>query len=142
MKFLSNFLFNLHNQVKKITLAIQISRFVIVGFINVIISYITYALALFYFSILVSLILSYIIGILNSYLWNRAWTFESKNNKKKELIRFIAVYAFVFLINYILLFIIIYHINIDSRIAQIIVLPITTIISFIGHKYWSFVKDN
>lgn len=116
----------------------QLSKFCLVGILNTIISYSLFINFLNYFSYIEALSISYVVVAVHSYLWNRFWTFEPTKNLKMEIIKYIAVYFSIFILNALILSILVNILNFDPRIGQLIALPIITIINFAGHKYWSF----
>lgn len=117
----------------------EISRFVFVGILNTIVGYGAFFILL-YLTIhyILALIISSVIGIAHSYIWNRKWTFKSRGNVRKESSKFITVYGIAFVMNLIILAIFVEKLRFDPKIGQIFALGIVTIISFLGHKYWSF----
>jgi putative flippase GtrA len=113
-------------------------KFCIVGVLNTIIGYVLFILFLNWFNYLISLTISYIITIIHSYFWNRFWTFKSSGRPLMEFLRFISVYIAVFGSNALTLFLLIDFFGFKPWMAQLFSLSIVTIISFTGHKYWSF----
>ena len=121
--------------------SIQGIRFLFVGGLNTLVGYGIYAL-LVYLNVnyLVANTISTIIGVAHSYLWNRYFTFKSKQKALKEITKFVSVYIASYLIGMCTLFIFKDKLNISPYIAGLINLVITTLISYFGHKYISF-KD-
>ena len=76
----------------------QFIKFVIVGIINTSISFVTFFLLTKFFLIndKIANIISYIVGVINSFILNKLWTFESKIFSFKELLLF----GFFFLISF------------------------------------------
>ena len=122
----------------------QLSKFGFVGVLNTIIGYGSFILLLDYTNYMIALIISHLIGVTHSFVWNKYWIFKSRGigiiAGLYEFAKFNSVYAGVFLTNAIVLIISVNVLNADPRISQLIALPIITIISFAGHKYWSFGK--
>lgn len=87
---------------------------------------------------MLALLISSVIGITHSFIWNKKWTFKSKGEIRKEGIRFISVYGIAFLINLVILALFVEKLMFDPKIGQIFALGVVSIISFYGHKYWSF----
>ncbi len=117
----------------------HISRFIFVGILNFFVSYGVYFILL-YFNIyyILALLISSVIGIAHSFIWNKKWTFKSKGDVWKESLRFISVYGIAFLINLVILAIFVEKMMFNPKIAQLLALGVVSIISFYGHKYWSF----
>ncbi len=122
----------------------QLSKFGFVGVLNTIIGYGSFILFLNYTNYIVALIISHLIGVTHSFVWNKYWIFKSTGigigAGLYEFAKFNSIYAGVFLVNAVVLIISVNILNADPRISQLIALPIITIISFTGHKYWSFGK--
>jgi|GEM_PF-1065446 len=120
----------------------QLSKFGFVGVLNTIIGYGSFVILLNYTNYLAALIISHLIGVSHSFIWNKYWIFKSSGIGIRgcvyEFAKFNSVYAGVFLANAIVLIISVNILHVDPRISQLVALPIITIISFVGHKYWSF----
>jgi putative flippase GtrA len=117
----------------------HISRFIFVGILNFFVSYGLYFILLYlntYY--ILALLISSVIGIAHSFIWNKKWTFKSKGDVWKESLRFISVYGIAFLINLVILAIFVEKMMFNPKIAQLFALGVVSIISFFGHKYWSF----
>lgn len=114
-------------------------RFLIVGFINTVVGYGAYIL-LAYLGLHYNLAytLSTIIGVTNSYIWNKYYTFQSKEKSVPEVIRFVCVYAVGYVINLFVLDILVDKLGVNQYIAGFFTLIVTTIISYVGHKFFSF----
>ena len=118
---------------------IQQIRFLFVGGLNTIVGYGTYALLLMMdFNYLLANTIGTIVGIIHSYIWNRKFTFKSNSNIKKEIPKFIFVYLISYLIGLLNLYILVKKIGINEYMAGIINIVTTTLISWFGHKYFSF----
>ncbi|VVB63455.1 GtrA-like protein [uncultured archaeon] len=116
----------------------QLSKFGLIGILNTILGYGLFVIFLNWTNYFGALVFSHIIAVTHSYLWNKFWTFKSSRNPLKEFIKFNSVYFLVFVVNAITLFLLVDVFNLDPRVGQLFALPIITIISFAGHKYWSF----
>lgn len=117
----------------------QTIRFGIVGVINTIVGYGVYFILLrFKVFYVASLLISHIIGVTNSYFWNKYFTFKSSQKSFKEVARFVSVYAVTFAVNLVILMVMVEKIKLGKDIAQLIALFVVTAISFLGHKFWSF----
>lgn len=129
------------NFIKKI-FSYQPIRFLFVGGLNTLVGYGVYALLVYLgVNYLIANTISTIIGVAHSYLWNRFFTFKSKNKALKEITKFVSVYIVSYLIGMCTLFIFKDKLNISAYLAGLINLVITTLISYFGHKYYSFKKD-
>lgn len=116
----------------------QLYRFILVGIINTVIGYGIFFIAQIYVNYLVALIVAHIVGVSVSYIWNRMWTFRSKNGKIMEFAKFESVYLIGLLVNIAALYIAADLMRFDPRIVQLLLLPLITVLTFFGHKCWSF----
>ena len=114
-------------------------RFLFVGVLNTIFGYAVYALFIYlkmhYF---LAQLLSSILAIAHSYLWNKYFTFRSPGRSASEIIRFVSVYAVSYLLNMGILYVSIEFFKWDAYFAGFICLFVTTVISYGGHKNISF----
>ncbi|GEM_PF-1297658 len=117
---------------------LQFSRFSLVGILNTIVGYGAFLILLGHANYMIALILAHFIGVCHSYVWNRHWTFKSRGIKTNEFLRFNSVYLVVLAVNALALAFLVEGLGIRPEIGQLIALPIVTVISFTGHKHWSF----
>lgn len=130
------------NKIKKIFEYQQI-RFLFVGGLNTLVGYGSYALLLFLgLNYFLANTISYIIGIIHSYIWNKKFTFKSNNKSILEVIKFVFVYVINYLIGLGFLSLFINVFNVNEYIAGVLNLVVTTLISYFGHKYFSFSKTS
>lgn len=117
-------------------------KFGIVGSLNTIIDFVVYALLTSVgANYLLSQILSYSCGLLNSYFVNRTWTFKQKDKASmKEFIRFLAVNAATLSLTLILLDFLYTKQGLNLLLSKFLVTAIGTIFNFIGTKMLVFTK--
>ncbi|MGF7049232.1 putative flippase GtrA [Paenibacillus sp. DS2015] len=118
----------------------QSIKFIIVGVLNTIVGFLVYAGYIHFIrnNYLEALICSHVIGVAHSYLWNNRWTFQQRKYNARSAVKFVSIYVVTFFVNLFLLAILVDTIELDKLIAQAIALFLTTLVSFFGHKYWSF----
>lgn len=116
-----------------------IYKFIFVGILNTVFGYSLFAL-LIYLQIfyLLALTISHLLATFNSYLWNRFFTFKSKNRIQKELVKFLIIYTSIYILNFLLLYIWVDLFNINPLISQLFILVLVTTISFLGQRYLVF----
>ncbi len=121
---------------------VQSVKFIIVGILNTLVGYSVYFVCLRLFDIhyVISLTIAHVIGVIHSYIWNNKWTFQAKKIDFESIIKFSAVYVLTFLMNLLLLSVLVQIGGYNALISQLFALFFTTLISFVGHKYWSFSK--
>jgi len=97
----------------------------------------------------------YIVGLINSFIWNRSWTFKSKNNWKPEFVRFTIAFLICFVIQLILVnilykYVILNEVHLSffrfeytvsaAEICQLIGIVFYTALNFLFNKYFTFKK--
>ena len=116
--------------------------YLLVGGWNTIFGYGTfvalYYLLHHYIHYLFILIVTNIITITNAYIGYKIVVFRTKGNYLREYLRYYLVYGVSFIINLILLPIAVELLQLSPVIAQAIIMMLTIIISFLGHKHFSF----
>jgi len=114
-------------------------RFLVVGGINTMVGYGAYTLFLsISLPYLLANTLATIIGVINSYLWNRFFTFKSKGRALTEIIRFSVVYLFSYCFSMLFLYLIVGSLGVNVYIAGALNIIVVTAISWFGHKNFSF----
>lgn len=97
----------------------------------------------------------YIAGLINSFFWNRSWTFKSQKSWKPELLKFTAAFLICFIPQLLLVNLLNTQIQISSikfslfhhdylvsfsYICQLIGMVFYTILNFLCNKYYTFRK--
>ena len=118
----------------------QITKFFLVGVLNTLVGYGVFFIFSMYINYIAALIISHIVGVIHSFFWNKYWVFRSSKNKIREFLKFYSVYGIMLLINIVLLYYFVSIMNMSPQISQLIILPFLTILTYTGHKYWSFKK--
>ena len=119
--------------------SIEQFRFLFVGGLNTLVGYGSYALFIFLgLNYFIANLISTVIGVIHSYIWNKLFTFKSNNKVIKEVPKFISVYLISFLFSSLILFILVDKLGVNQYLSGALNIIITTLISWFGHKYFSF----
>lgn len=118
-------------------------RFLLVGGFNTVFAYGVFAL-LFAIGLpyLIALIVQYFITINVSILTMRYYVFKSEGDFWNEYCKAWSVYVFMFLFNSIALSFLVEICHIQELYAQAIYLTVSTILTYLLHKYFSFLRKN
>jgi putative flippase GtrA len=113
-------------------------RFLIVGVVNTIVGYGLFAVFLLFFPYLVSLYLSYAVAVSLAFVLHRRFTFRVRGNVLVDFVRFVGVYVVSLAVNTVVLPVLVELVGLHPLVAQGVALVITTLISYVGHKWFSF----
>lgn len=89
---------------------------------------------------LISKTISFILGATVGFIINKLWTFESKQYNNVEIIKYIMLYLFSSTINGLINQCIL-EISLNELIAFFCATAVSTIINFIGQKFFVFKKE-
>ncbi len=119
-------------------------RFLMVGATNTLVGYVIFsALTLWVFAnvpfgYLASLAISYAIAIVLAFVLYRRFVFKVSGHVIRDFVRFVSVYAVAIGLNALLLPFFVEIVGLHPLLAQAITLVITTLLSFFGHRDFSF----
>jgi putative flippase GtrA len=116
-------------------------KFSLVGCTNVIVTltafYILYDLLTFNY--LVGSVFAYSLGIVNSFTWNRLWTFRTrKADVKREFVRFFTVNLVGLGMNACIMYLLVDIICTNAFVAQVVAIGFVLIFNFSLARYWVF----
>jgi len=121
----------------------SIIKFGCVGCLNTIVDFGMFSLLNSYFGVnyIISQIVSYSSGILNSYGFNKFWTFSgTKTNKKttKEFVQFFTVNIASLSASLLVLSILMKNNSMNSFFAKLISMVLAQVVNFSGYRFWVF----
>ncbi len=121
-------------------LLVQGSKFLVVGIMNAVIGIgVIYATQnLLDMNYQLSNALGYGCGIVNSFIWNRRWTFRSKKDPKPEILLFFLVFGVSYGINFVATTGAVEVLGINKNVAQLVGIFFYTTSNFFGNKYVTF----
>ncbi len=119
---------------------IEFIKFSIVGAINTMVDFGVFSLLLTNgCPILLSQIISYGCGMLNSFIMNRSWTFkENKSNEYSEPLKYVVANVVTLILVSVLILLFINLVNLPVLIAKVICTGIGMVINFLSSKFWVF----
>jgi putative flippase GtrA len=122
------------------TYLVQGSRFVLVGILNGIIGLGTTYAAYNLFNVPYPLanVLGYTLGLINSFILNKKWTFQSKKDPKKEIILFLLIFGVSYSLNLGSVVVSVELLHLDPNLAQLVGVFFYTSSNFFGNKLLTF----
>ncbi len=120
----------------------QFIKFIVVGILNSLLTYLTFKIltALFLVNDIISIITGYIVGVINSFIFNKIWTFKSKLMSIKEAAFFIIIFFISLLLKIIVYKLLKEKFLLQKDIAFFIGMAVYTSINFLLNKYITFRK--
>lgn len=119
-------------------------RFIIVGGVNTLVGYTVFAVlttsvfGTLRFGYLLSLLVSYAVAIVLAFLLYRRFVFAVSGRWWLDFVRFVSVYMLAIGINFLALPALVELVGLHPLVSQAMVLVATTLLSFVGHKLFSF----
>ena len=87
--------------------------------------------------------LSFIFAVINSYIWNRRWTFRSENTQKmQEFSKFLIVSVIGLLLNTLIMFIAVEKYHLRYIFGLMLATAIVVFWNFLANKLWTFRVKN
>ncbi len=82
--------------------------------------------------------LLYVVGTLQTYIFNRRWTFLYRGRIPGSMLRYAATYAFGYLLNLTALFALVDILGLPHRPVQAVLIVTVAVSIFLLQKYWVF----
>jgi putative flippase GtrA len=119
--------------------ALQWARFATVGASNTLLSWCLYAvLERVGVPYLLASAIAFAAGALNSYAFNRRWTFRSRARRAPEIARFCVVQCVGLAIDVCLLYALVHAAGVHHLAAQALVFPVASAVTFTLSRRWAF----
>lgn len=83
-------------------------------------------------------VVGYIAGVVNSFVWNKQWTFRSEAAWGKSALRFGIAFGICYVLQLLLLIYLNQTLSIDPYYNQLIAMVFYTGINFLFNKYYAF----
>jgi putative flippase GtrA len=117
----------------------KLLKFSLIGLINTLITIISYiVLVKLGVNYILANCISYMIGLLNSYYWNKKWVFNYNEQHISVFVKFIIVNLFVLGINTLSIYLCVHNFGLNHYFAQLIATAIGMIFNFILNSKWTF----
>lgn len=116
-------------------------RYGVVGASNTLVGLSAYFIVLYVVkSMILALVVAQVVGMSNSLIWNKYWTFESRDFSLGEIGRFVVVYGVSFVADLLLLRVLVYRMHWNEYWAQVVAVLAITLGSYLGHRSWTFAR--
>jgi putative flippase GtrA len=120
-------------------LHVQLSRYVVVGLISNAIGYLLYLLlTTLGLGHKTSMTLLYVIGTLQTFVFNKRWTFTHHGGTRQSLLRYLMAYGGCYILNLALLYFLVDQIRLPHLLVQGIAILGIALLLFFLQRYWVF----
>lgn len=117
----------------------QFVKFVLVGVMTTAINFGIYAaLVVLHVNYLLAAVIAFGLATLNSYTWNRIWTFRAGAHRHERLVKFFLVQLVGLTINLTILAALVETTGMNKLLAQLVANVFVVCSNFIGNKFWTF----
>jgi putative flippase GtrA len=117
-------------------------RFGIVGVMNTLITIVSFwILSKIGVGYITANIISYLIGVVNSYFFNSRWVFKVDSKKSSRGVRFLIINLIVLVINTGLLILFVDKVGLNKYVAQILVIGICMVLNYFLNRKWTFSEE-
>jgi putative flippase GtrA len=126
--------------VLRMPLIVQLAKFGLVGVSNTLITLLVYtllvkALGVWYVE---ASALGFMVGAVNGFLWNRAWTFRGHVGDALTPVRWFVVQGCGLLVNSGLVFVFVDGAGLGKLLGQALTIVIVTVLTFAINRSWTF----
>lgn len=117
----------------------QLIRYAMVGLASNVISYLLYLLVTrFGIGPKTAMSLLYGIGVLQTFVFNKKWSFRFDGKVAPALIRYATVYALGYAINLLALMLLVDQAGLRHQLVQGVMILVVAVMLFIAQRYWVF----
>ena len=121
----------------------QLLRYAMVGLGSNVILYLAYLLLTgFGLGHKTAMTLLYVVGIFQTFLLNRQWTFGHQGDIRSAFIRYVFIYLLGYLVNFSGLYIFVDVIGFAHQLIQGVMIIIVAVLLFVLQRLWVFDKHN
>lgn len=120
-------------------LHIQLSRYAMVGFVSNVVGYLLFILlSRTGVGHKTAMSLVYAIGVVQTFYFNRTWSFSHQGGFYGTFLRYIIAYVLGYLLNLALLWLAVDRLHIPYQGVQAAAIVMVAVSLFLMHKYWVF----
>lgn len=119
---------------------IKLIKFGFIGMINTAITIGSYAFFVYIIGMnfIAANIIGYLLGMINSYIWNKNWVFQVKESHFLFYIKFFIVNLAMLGLNSLGLYFLVTTFHLNKLLSQIVVVGFVMIINYFLTKKWTF----
>lgn len=120
----------------------QFARYVVVGLASNLLCYLVYlALNGLGMDPKLAMTILYAVGVLQTFFFNKRWTFRQQGAVPTALYRYCTVYGLGYLLNLAVLYVLVDLHGFAHQVVQAAMIIVLAVLLFISQKYWVFRPD-
>lgn len=117
----------------------QITRYAMVGLVSNAIVYVLYLLVTWLGTgHKTAMTCLYVIGVLQTFVFNRSWSFRYDGASMPALVRYAIAYALGYVVNLLALLVLVDHVGLPHQLVQGVMILVVAAMLFIAQRYWVF----
>ena len=117
----------------------QVIRFAVVGFASNLVLYLVYlGLTSIGLGHKIAMSILYVVGVLQTFVFNKKWTFRHHGYQMVTFMRYISLYLFGYLINLAVLIVMVDQLGYSHELVQGVTVLVLAVLSFVFQKAWVF----
>lgn len=122
------------------TFFFQFVKFGLVGVSNTLITagVIALLLEVFLLSDLQANLVGYAAGLVNSFVWNRRWTFRSKSKIKDTVLKFMLIFVVSYVVQWGVVSLLLRISNVEPYVCHLLGMVVYTVFNFLLNKFYTF----
>lgn len=122
------------------TFFFQFVKFGLVGVSNTLITagVIALLLKVFLLSDLQANLVGYAAGLVNSFVWNRRWTFRSKSKIKDTVLKFMLIFVVSYVVQWGVVSLLLRISNVEPYVCHLLGMVVYTVFNFLLNKFYTF----
>jgi putative flippase GtrA len=82
--------------------------------------------------------LLFLLGTLQTFIFNKRWSFQYGGTDRLVLLRYVAAYGFGYLLNLVMLMVLVDHANYPHAPVQAVMIGVVAVMMFLLQKFWVF----
>jgi len=85
-------------------------------------------------------VIAYLAGMVNSFVWNKFWTFKKHGNTGEQMVRFLIVNVVTLILSTISIYILVDRLEYPQYTVWLIVTGGLLVLNYFGSRYWAFAR--
>lgn len=119
----------------------QFARYAVVGLVSNGVLYAAY-LVLTHFGVepKVAMTLTFALGVIQTFLMNRGWTFSYHGSNSRACVRYGVAYGGAYVLNFLLLVLFVDRLGFPHQVVQAVLILGVAVLLFVTQRYWVFAE--